>query len=216
VALLAIIVVGSIVLIRGLIELEAGGLDDDRRSGGFRRVAATGVATAVALAAAAFLPEAPIVTLTSLPVEPIALVVGLALGWYALGVIGARDPRRFAGALVVAAAAWFAVWYPNIAALPLPSTVVNAYQGLLPTYLYAFQFPVSTVDRNVDAPLLSPTMAVLVTAITVTCLVVAYSAWVWRITLAESRAAAASDGSSGDGSSGGAPADGLARSGGEA
>ena len=34
---------------------------------------------------------------------------------------------------------------------------VNAYQGLLPTYLYAFQFPVSTASATVDAPLLQPT-----------------------------------------------------------
>ena len=39
---------------------------------------------------------------------------------------------------------WFVVLYPNIAALPLPDTIVNAYQGLLPTYLYAFQFSVNT------------------------------------------------------------------------
>ena len=49
----------------------------------------------------------------------------------------------------MAAVGWFAILYPNIAALPLPAAIVNAYQGILPTYLYAFQFPVSTVDRNV-------------------------------------------------------------------
>jgi hypothetical protein len=91
---------------------------------------------------------------------------------------------------VAAVVAWFVVFYPNIAALPLPSTIVNAYQGLLPTYLYAFQFPVSQVDRNVNTPLLSPTLAILTVAIGVTCLVVAYSASVWRLALAESNAAA--------------------------
>ena len=49
---------------------------------------------------------------------------------------------------MVAVVGWFVILYPNIAALPLPSALVNAYQGILPTYLYAFQFPVSTVDRN--------------------------------------------------------------------
>ena len=49
---------------------------------------------------------------------------------------------------MVAVVGWFVVVYPNISALPLPSAVVNAYQGLLPTYLYAFQFPVSTADRS--------------------------------------------------------------------
>ena len=39
--------------------------------------------------------------------------------------------------------------------------MVNAYQGLLPTYLYAFQFPVSTPDRASTTPLFSPTLAIL-------------------------------------------------------
>ena len=111
--------------------------------------------------------------------------------------------------LLVAAVGWFVVFYPNIAALPLPSTIVNAYQGLLPTYLYAFQFPVSDVARNVDTPLLSPTLPILTIAIGVTCLVVAYSASVWRLALAESQRRRRAAGS-GDG------ADGLARTGGGA
>jgi hypothetical protein len=107
---------------------------------------------------------------------------------------------------VVAAVAWFAVLYPNIAALPLPAAIVNAYQGILPTYLYAFQFPVSTVARGTETPLFTPTLGLLVGALAVTCLVVAYSAWAWRVALAES---------SGSGSSSAADdADGLARTGG--
>jgi hypothetical protein len=63
------------------------------------------------------------------------------------------------------------------------------YQGILPTYVYPFQFPVSTVDRNVAGPsLLAPGPAILLAALTVACAVVAYSAWVWRIALAEREA----------------------------
>jgi len=113
-------------------------------------------------------------------------VVGLPLAYIAAQVIAARDARRYVAGLMLAIVAWFAVVYPNIAALPLPSVVANAYQGLLPTYLYAFQFPVSTADRNVATPLISPTLAILTIAIGVTCLVVAYSASVWRLALAES------------------------------
>ena len=116
--------------------------------------------------------------------------------------------------LLLAVVGWFAIVYPNISALPLPSAIASAYQGLLPTYLYAFQFPVSTGDRNVATPLLSPTLAILTVAIGLTCLIVAYSASVWRLALAESAMAAKApapvDGSA-DGS-----ADGLARSGGGA
>ena len=76
-------------------------------------------------------------------------------------MLGARDPRRFVVGYLVAVVGWFAILYPNIAALPLPSAVVNAYQGILPTYLYAFQFPVSKIDRNLPMPILTPTLAVL-------------------------------------------------------
>jgi hypothetical protein len=110
--------------------------------------------------------------------------------------------------LCVAVVGWFAILYPNISALPLPSAVVAAYQGILPTYLYAFQFPVSTVTRSTNTPLFTPMLAILMLALTVTCLVVAYSAWVWRLALAERRAAAAgASGASDD-------AEGLARTGG--
>ena len=59
-------------------------------------------------------------------------------------------------------------------------------------------------------PLLSPTLAVLTAGVTVTCLVVAYSAWVWRISLAESTATRSRSPSDGD------SAEGLARGGGGA
>jgi hypothetical protein len=146
---------------------------------------------ALALAAASLLPDTPIFTWRGIPVEPIALLVMLPLLYLAGQVIAARDARRFVLGLGVAAVAWFVVWYPNLAALPLPSTVVNAYQGFLPTYLYAFQFPVNTTPRP-TASLVSPVLLALTLAIAATCLVVAYSASVWRVALAESRASAAS------------------------
>ncbi len=57
--------------------------------------------------------------------------------------------------VLAAAAVFFVVFYPNIAALPLPSTLFNAYQGLLPTWLYPFQFPVNTDAPAASQPLLS-------------------------------------------------------------
>ena len=165
---------------------------------------------AIGFVLAALLPDSEVLTLTRLPVEPIALVVGLPLVYFAAQVLAARDARRFVTGLVGAVVAWFLVVYPNIAALPLPSAVVNAYQGILPTYLYAFQFPVNTTERNVATPLLSPTLAILTIAISVTCLVVAYSASVWRLALAESTDAATGVSSSDD------PTDDLLRTGGGA
>ena len=104
--------------------------------------------------------------------------------------MASRDARRFVVGFVVAVVAWFVILYPNISALPLPSAVVAAYQGILPTYLYAFQFPVSTVDpeRRTRHSSRRPWRSCCSPS-TVTCLVVAYSAWVWRLTLAERLAA---------------------------
>jgi hypothetical protein len=207
-ALALVVGVGLIVILLRFLDFDSRLARANRSSlaGAFGSLIGTGLAVVAALIVAALLPEQPLLTLTSIPVEPIAVIIGLPLAYLALQVIGATDPRRFAAGIVVAAVGWFAVLYPNIAALPLPAAIVNAYQGILPTYLYAFQFPVSTVDRGTETPLFTPTLGLLVGALAVTCLVVAYSAWAWRVALAES---------SGSGSSSAADdADGLARTGG--
>jgi hypothetical protein len=205
------VVVGAIVLGREVLALTR----EDAQHGdshAVRRILIASVGVAFGFALAALLPDTAILTLSDVPVEPIAVLVGIPLSYIAAQVLGARDARRFVLGAFVAMAGWLVVVYPNIAALPLPSAVVNAYQGLLPTYLYAFQFPVSTAERNVATPLLSPTLAILTIAIAVSCLVVAYSAWLWRIALAESAASTASPGvdMSDD------PSEGLARTGGGA
>ena len=184
-----VLAIGLVALVMRLLEFDARDLrgGGHERSATFRSLARTGAAVIVGLIVVAFLPGTAILTLTNIPVEPIALIVGTPLGYLALQVIGSRDSRRFVAGYLVAAVGWFAILYPNIAALPLPATLVNAYQGILPTYLYAFQFPVSKVDRNVATPILTPTLAILLVALIVTCLVVAYSTWVWRLALAESK-----------------------------
>jgi C-terminal four TMM region of protein-O-mannosyltransferase len=176
----------------------------DQMTSAYRSLFFTGLGVAAALLVAGLLPDTAIFTLNNIPVEPIALIVGIPLAYLALQVMASRDARRFVVGFCVTVVGWFAILYPNISALPLPAAVVAAYQGILPTYLYAFQFPVSTVTRNVDTPLFTPTLAILLLALTVTCLVVAYSTWAWRLTMADRLAAA---GSSDD-------ADGLARTGG--
>ncbi len=176
-------------------------------TGAFGSLIGAGLAVVAALIVAAFLPDTAILTLHGIPVEPIAVVIALPLIYLALQVLGATDARRFAAGIVVVAVGWFAVLYPNIAALPLPAAIVNAYQGILPTYLYAFQFPVSTVARGADTPLFTPTFVLLTGALVVTCLVVAYSAWAWRLALADS-------GSADDPTTADPDAGGLARTGG--
>jgi Dolichyl-phosphate-mannose--protein O-mannosyl transferase len=204
--LTVVVAIGLVALVLRFLEFDA---RDVRRGSrelmvAMGSLARAGAAVIVGLIVVAFLPDNPILTLTNIPVEPIALLVGTPLGYFALQVIGARDSRRFVAGYLVAVVGWFAILYPNIAALPLPATVVNAYQGILPTYLYAFQFPVSTVNRNVATPLLTPTLAILLVALVVTCLVVAYSTWVWRLALAESKGPSPVDDPDGRTRSGGA------------
>ena len=77
--------------------------------------------------------------------------------------------------------------YPNISALPLPTTLVNAYQGILPTYIYAFQFGVNTVERGATV-FADIRFGILLVFLVVACGVVAYSARIWRIANAEDAA----------------------------
>jgi hypothetical protein len=184
--------IGLIVIVRGFLAFQAEELREDGRTiatPAFIRLLVAGIAVVGALVVVGLvLPDTAILTLTNIPVEPIALIVAVPLGYLGLQIFSARDAHRFVVGFVVAVVGWFAILYPNISALPLPAAVVAAYQGILPTYLYAFQFPVSTVTRNADTPIFTPMLAILLLALTATCLVVAYSAWVWRLTLADARA----------------------------
>ncbi len=106
----------------------------------------------------------------------IALIVLAVPAWIALR---ARDARRFALGVVVAAALWLLIWYPNLTGLPLPSGLVNIYQGLLPTWNYAFQFAV-----DLDPPVkggITDTGTIVVAGVTVIAvLAVAMVARRWR------------------------------------
>ena len=186
---IAIVVgIGVLILIRLLLSLA----DEDEQDGPTvmeklrnAGIAAVGVSIAF-VAASAFLTDAPLISATNIPVEPIAMVVTLALLPLAAFVATARDARRFVAGLVVAIVGWFVLWYPNIAALPLPQALSNAYQGFLPTYVYPFQFPVSTVNRSLPGPsLFALQPALLLIALTGVSLIIGYAAWVWRIALAE-------------------------------
>jgi hypothetical protein len=149
----------------------------------------TAVAGGVALALTRLLPDAdPLFTINGVVPEIIAVIVAVPLGLIAIQILTARDARRFVGGLVAAAAAWFVLLYPNISALPMPSTIVNAYQGLLPTYLYAFQFGVSKVDRGASISFSDPWFFILVAFLVIVCGIVAYAAWAWRQALAPARA----------------------------
>jgi hypothetical protein len=131
------------------------------------------------------LPDVNVIVWDRIPVEPVAAVLSIPAILIAAFVATARDARRFVVGAVVAIVAWFVVVYPNISALPLPTAIANVYQGVLPTYLYYFQFPVSTVARNVTANFLGPVPLLLAASLIFLSVIVAYSAWVWRLALAE-------------------------------
>jgi hypothetical protein len=183
----AVVGLGVLLLLRELFTVAEE--DPGLRGGGLRRwgraaVIAAGTTITFVLASA-LLSDARGLTLTNIPVEPIALVVILALSPVAAYVATARDSRRFVAGALGAMAFWFVLWYPNIAALPLPAALHNAYQGFLPTYLYPFQFWVLQGTRATAPPLFDVGPAIMLVALAFMAIVVGYSAWSWRIALAE-------------------------------
>jgi hypothetical protein len=205
IAIAVVVGVGVLLLLRELLALSEE--DDPERlaaeldAGGWRSAlarvglgsrwataAVIGVVTSIAFVVlSSLIPEGGGLEIADIPVEPIALFVTIALSPVAAYVATARDARRFVIGAVGAMVFWFVLWYPNISGLPLPASIHSAYQGFLPTYLYPFQFWVLQGNRAAAPALFAPVPAFMLAALTFTCLVVAYSAWSWRIALAERR-----------------------------
>jgi Gpi18-like mannosyltransferase len=204
IAIAVVVGVGVLLMLRELLAItdedSPDELADARAAGGWRgtlaRVglgsrwavaAAIGVVTSVAfLAVSTVLQDSDGMELKDIPVEPIAVVVLLALSPVAAYVATARDSRRFVAGALGAMAFWFVLWYPNISALPLPVALHNAYQGFLPTYLYPFQFAVNN-PRATAPQIFALGPAIMLVALTFMAIVIGYSAWSWRIALAERR-----------------------------
>ncbi len=182
-----VVCVAILVFLRQLSSLDIG-RGGDGSVGQLVPLGVTAGAALLGLLLVRLVPVTPLVTLTSIPVEPVAIIFGLPLLLLALFVATARDARRFVIGLVTAVVSWFLVFYPNISALPLPGVVANAYQGILPTWVYAFQFPKLRETVATGVKLIDTIPAILAVALTLLCIVLAYSAWVWRIALAEREA----------------------------
>jgi hypothetical protein len=176
--LAVVICVAVIFFLRQLSALDRG----DPGEGVVRQLAplgATAIGALVGLFVVRLLPVGAMLTLDRIPVEPVAIILGLPLFLLAVYVATARDARRFVIGAMVAIVSWFVVVYPNISALPLPAAIASAYQGILPTYLYAFQFPVNTIARPA-VKLIDPVTGILAGAVLLFCFVIAYWAWIWR------------------------------------
>jgi 4-amino-4-deoxy-L-arabinose transferase-like glycosyltransferase len=188
VGLIGVLVVGGGLLVWQLIRLDRSiraGADRLDTGAASRRILTTGLLAGASLVAAAFLlPATPLVETPSIPGEVLALLLLLILGPIAWLAWSARSPRRFAVGVVLAAAIVFVAFYPNWSALPLPNGIFNWYQGLLPSWLYPFQFAVNT-DPPFSVSFASPWPLLLLAAVLVSAVIVAYSAWVWRIAIAE-------------------------------
>ena len=151
--------------------------------------AATGIALVALVLVQAIVPDALFLSVPLGSGGPfvVAAVVGLLLCGPAWLVLRARDPRRFALGVLIAATLWFVVFYPNIAALPLPASFVNMYQGLLPTWIYDFQFTVNMTPAA-HPKLLSAGSLALIGAILIGSGAVMYAARAWYLELGMRRA----------------------------
>jgi hypothetical protein len=188
VGLIGVLVVGGGLLVWQLILLDRSiRADVDRLEAGAasRRILLTGLLAGASLVAAALLlPATTLVQTPGIPGEYLSLLLLLILAPIAWLAWSARSPRRFALGVVLAAAVVFVGFYPNWSGLPLPSGVFNWYQGLLPSWLYPFQFAVNT-DPAFSISFASPWPLLLFASVLASAAIVAYSAWVWRIAIAE-------------------------------
>ena len=191
VGLIGVLVVGGGLLVWQLVRLDRAvkaGADRLEAGAASRRILGTGLLAGASLVAAAvLLPATPLVQTPSIPGELLALLLLLILGPVAWLAWSARSPRRFAVGYVLVVAVVFVAFYPNWSGLPLPNSIFNWYQGLLPTWLYPFQFAVNT-DPPFTVSFASPWPLLLFAAVLVSSVIVAYSAWVWRIAIAEREA----------------------------
>ena len=214
-ALVVILLVGGGILIWQLINLSRPRADG--RAAGLRDaqgVLITGViVVALAILTRLLSSTDPLFSVNGLAPEPLALLAMVPLGLLAVQIVTARDARRFVGGLLAAIGLNFIVLYPNISGLPLPGSIVPWYQGVLPTYLYMFQFGVNTVPRGATS-FSDPKFPVLVVALLLVVGGVAYSAWSWRLALADDAADTKLDGTGGGDDGPGSGGDGFPGDGG--
>ncbi len=182
-----VVCVAILVFLRQLSSLDIGRGGD----GSVGQLVPLGVTAGVALLGlllVRLVPVTPLVTLTTIPVEPVAIIFGAAapaarpVRRDGAGRAAVRDrPRDRRRQLVPCL-------LPEHLGAAAARRVANAYQGILPTWVYAFQFPKLRETVATGVKLIDTIPAILAVALTLLCIVLAYSAWVWRIAIAEREA----------------------------
>jgi hypothetical protein len=177
-----ILLIGALVLGWQLwLFYRAGGRTEPLRVGGLRiPVEAAPYLTLIAIiAVVVIVPRVfsgePLFTLT-VSADELALIGVVVLAIPAYLVLRARDSRRFALGIMTAAVLWFVAWYPNLSGLPMPNSIANIYQGLLPTWNYDFWFAVNK-DPAAKGPLGALVVGILI--ITLLAVTIAMIATYW-------------------------------------
>ena len=186
-ALVLVLLVGGALLVWQLVKLSRPRPDGrPLEARDAQSLLATGiVVVALALLTRLLPADGALFSISGISPEPIA-ILGLALtGLIASQIVTARDARRFVGGLVAAIAVNFVLLYPDISGLPLPSSLLPWYQGVLPTYLYPFQFWSNQANRTGATSFSDIRFFILVVFLVLASIAVAYSAWTWRQALAE-------------------------------
>jgi amino acid transporter len=139
-----------------------------------------------------------------LPSELVALALLGLFVLMALVAVTARDPRRFALGICASGGLAFLVLYPNLSALPMPNNIVSVYNGLLPTWLYGFQFSVN-LQPAASVSLLDSSPWLLALAVLCVAVVAGYAAWGRRVINGYRRHRLLTDGGRADGDEGDGP-----------
>lgn len=129
----------------------------------------------------------------ALPSDLIVVVLLPILAVLAAIALNTRNPRRFVLAVCAAAIVVFLALYPNLSALPMPNKIIGVYNGLLPTWLYGFQFSVN-LQQAAGNPLFSLTSLECVVLVLVVAVIAGWAAWERRVVQGYRRAGRATAG----------------------
>jgi Gpi18-like mannosyltransferase/predicted membrane-bound dolichyl-phosphate-mannose-protein mannosyltransferase len=132
------------------------------------------IVVAVVVAIRIFSPD-PVMDL-KVGADEIALVGLAALAVPAWLVLHARDSRRFVLGVLTAVVLWFVAWFPNLSGLPMPNSIANIYQGLLPSWNYDFWFSVNK-DELAKSSLAGPALAILVIVLVLVVVAIVATHW---------------------------------------